>query len=64
MEIKKAKEMSEIEIEKFQQMVQALGASTLQAIATSSSDNQVGQIIISLVLYCYDKKIRLIGSEL
>ena len=64
MEIKKMREMSEIEIEKFQQMVQALGADTLQAIATSSSDNQVGQIIISLVLYCYDKKIRLIGSEL
>jgi major vault protein len=41
MEVKKSKEITAIETEKFQQMVGALGTETLRAIATSSTDNQV-----------------------
>lgn len=41
MELSKSRETSEIETVKFKQMVDAIGTSTLQAIATSGPDLQV-----------------------
>jgi len=41
MDLSKSRESSEIETTKFKQMVDAIGASTLQAIATAGPDLQV-----------------------
>ena len=41
MDLSKSRESSEIETTKFRQMVDAIGASTLQAIATAGPDLQV-----------------------
>ncbi len=42
LEIGKEKQVADIDVHKFQQMVQAIGQGTLQAIATAGPDNQVG----------------------
>ena len=41
LELSKSRETADIETKKFKQMVDAIGASTLQAIATSGPDMQV-----------------------
>lgn len=41
MEIQKSREMAEIETTKFKSMVDAIGANTLQAIATAGPEMQV-----------------------
>jgi hypothetical protein len=41
LEIEKAKRLADIEIGEFKQHVTAIGPKTIQAIATSGSDNQV-----------------------
>ncbi len=41
MEIEKTKRLADIETEEFKQHVNAIGAKTIQAIATSGPDNQV-----------------------
>jgi len=41
LEITKAREMASIETEKFNNMVQAIGADTISAIATSGPEMQV-----------------------
>ena len=41
MEISKARDMSDIETGKFKNMVDAIGASTIQAIATAGPEMQV-----------------------
>ena len=42
MEINKTRNMAEIETSKFQNMVHAIGADTIQAIATAGPEMQVG----------------------
>jgi major vault protein len=44
MEISKAREMAEIETTKFKNMVDAIGANTLQAIATAGPEMQVSTL--------------------
>ena len=41
LEIDKTKRLAQIEIQEFQEHVSAIGPKTIQAIATSGSDNQV-----------------------
>ena len=45
LEIKKSSEMAEIETKKFEQMVNSIGAQTIQSIATAGPDMQVSMIM-------------------
>jgi len=51
LEITKTRELSDIETGKFKNMVDAIGATTLQAIATSGPDMQVSDVCM-MVLSC------------
>jgi hypothetical protein len=44
LELAKARKLADIETNKFKDMVDAIGSSTLQAIATAGPDLQVGQM--------------------
>ena len=48
-EISKAKEMAEIDSNKFEQMVKSIGAETIQSIATAGPDMQVSEMMNILV---------------
>ena len=48
-EISKAKEMAEIDSNKFEQMVKSIGAETIQSIATAGPDMQVNEMMNILV---------------
>jgi major vault protein len=50
LEIEKAKRLADIETAEFKEHVNAIGAKTIQAIATSGSDNQVSFIFLFLII--------------
>ena len=53
LEITKSKQMADIESEKFNNMVSAIGADTIQAIATSGPEMQVSFSSVSVtVTFC------------
>ena len=51
LEITKAREMANIETEKFNNMVQAIGSDTISAIATSGPEMQVRVMCICACTY-------------
>jgi hypothetical protein len=50
LEIEKAKRLADIETAEFKEHVNAIGAKTIQAIATSGSDNQVSFIFLFVII--------------
>ena len=52
LEITKAREMANIETEKFSYMVQAIGSDTISAIATSGPEMQVCIVRIRIHIVC------------
>ena len=50
LEVTKTRELADIETGKFKNMVDAIGAATLQAIATAGPDMQVGAVLMTVLL--------------
>ena len=54
LEITKAREMANIETEKFNNMVRAIGSDTISAIATSGPEMQVCSVCVRTCVHCTD----------
>jgi len=52
LEVTKTRELADIETDKFKNMVDAVGTTTLQAIATAGPDTQVCPVSVILLSYC------------
>ena len=52
LEIKKASEMAEIDSAKFKEMVDSIGANTIQAIATAGPEMQVCLFLSNSSTFC------------